>query len=54
MTNRIGMKYEIYRAIIGSDTRAKNAVVEPMGMRAKRAQITPTMRRAFCGIPRFG
>ncbi len=52
--NRIGMKYEMLREITPSDTNAKKATVEPMGMIAKRIQITATRSSAFSGISSFG
>ena len=51
--NRIGMVYEMRKETITSDISAKKATVEPIGIIAKRIQITLIKRSAFTGTPKF-
>ena len=52
--NKIGMKYEIYRAIVGREIRALKAVDEPILMRASKQHTVPTRSSEFSGIFNVG
>jgi hypothetical protein len=46
----MGMKYEMYKATVGSETRAVKATSEPMLMSARRPQQTAMRQSAGIGI----
>jgi hypothetical protein len=52
--NKIGIKYEMYNAIVGSEIKALKAVEEPILMSASKQQTPPTNRSELMGILSVG
>lgn len=53
-SRKIGIKYEMYSATVGNETRAVKATVDPILTSARIAQQTATRPRAGRGIWRVG
>jgi len=50
----MGIKYDMYKAMVGRETKALKAVAEAILIRASKLQMKPTRRSAGIGICNVG